>query len=64
MAALRASKGKLRDQLYVRQQKTAHRNALMLHQRYAANGTTPQLKAAAAKIAPVIQSHIDKLNAM
>lgn len=64
LAALRVTKGTLRDQLYVRQQKAAHRNALMLHQSYAASGTVPQLKDAAAKIAPVVQSHLDKLNAM
>ena len=64
VAALRAAKGKMRDQLYVRQQKTAHQNALALHRSYAANGSVPQLKMAAASIAPVVQTHIDKLSSM
>ena len=56
--------GTERDALYVTQQKEAHQMALALHQGYAANGTSAPLKAAAAKIAPVVQSHIDMLNGM
>lgn len=64
IADLKAASGQKRDQLYVSQQKTAHQQALALHQRYAATGTAAPLKSAAATIAPVVQHHIDMLNAM
>ncbi len=64
IADLRKATGTERDALYVTQQKEAHQMALALHQGYAANGTSAPLKAAAAKIAPVVQSHIDMLNGM
>jgi len=61
LAALSASKGAARDSLYITQQKAAHADALALMQGYAASGKAPHLKAAAAKIAPVVQGHIDML---
>lgn len=61
LAALSASKGAARDSLYITQQKAAHADALALMQGYAASGEAPHLKAAAAKIAPVVQGHIDML---
>lgn len=61
---LRGAKGTARDKLYVQQQKTAHAKALQLHQSYAAGGDTPSLKAAAGKIAPVVQHHIEMLGTM
>ena len=64
VAKLRAAHGTARDSLYVTQQKAAHQQALMLHKNYAANGSVAPLKMAAAKIAPVVQSHIDMLDAM
>jgi len=64
VAALRATKGTLRDQLYVRQQKTSHDKALALHQGYAANGSAASLKTAAGQIVPVVQHHIEMLNGM
>jgi putative membrane protein len=64
IADLRKASGSARDTLYVTQQKQAHQQALALHQGYAADGTSPPLKAAAAKIAPVVQSHLDMLNGM
>lgn len=64
MAALRAAKGPARDTLYVTQQKAAHQMALQLHSGYAANGTAAPLKAVAAQVAPVVQTHIDELAAM
>ena len=33
-------------------------------QAYAANGDTPQLKAFATKIAPIVQMHLDKAKAI
>lgn len=62
VAALTKATGAARDQLYWEQQKTAHAQALALHQGYATSGTAQPLKAAAAKIAPVVQKHIDSLD--
>ena len=64
LAALRVAKGGMRDTLYVNQQKASHQRALMLQQGYAETGTTPQLKATAAAIAPVVQTHITELDGM
>lgn len=64
VADLRRASGADRDRAYVTQQRTAHDQALALHQGYAANGTAAPLKAAAAKIAPVVQHHIEMLSSM
>lgn len=64
LAALRAAKGADRDTLYVTQQKAAHQEALMLHQDESTNGRATPLKAAATKIVPVVQHHIDMLASM
>ena len=61
---LTSAKGSARDQLYVQQQKAAHQEALSLHQDYSASGDNAGLKAAAGKIVPVVQHHIEMLNAM
>jgi putative membrane protein len=61
---LQDAQGAARDSAYVNQQKTAHTQALALHQSYAASGDKPALKAAAAKIVPVVQHHIQMLNGM
>jgi len=57
-----AASGTARDSLYTTQQKAAHAEALALHQDSAAKGTAPALKAASAKIVPVVQHH--KIEAM
>lgn len=64
VAQLTAATGPARDSLYVTQQKTAHRQALTLHQGYAESGDKPALKAVAGKIVPVVQHHIEMLNGM
>lgn len=64
IAELMAAKGTARDTLYVSQQKTAHQEALATHQDYAASGDKPALKMAASEIVPVVQHHIEMLNAM
>lgn len=64
IAKLRAAKGSARDTMYLAQQKVAHNEALALHQGYADHGTVAPLKATAASIAPVVQSHIDMLAGM
>lgn len=61
---LKAAKPANREKVYVRQQIMAHQDALALHTLYAQSGNTPMLKAAAAKIAPVVQTHLDKLKSM
>ena len=64
ISQLKAAKGTARDTLYVEQQKQAHQEALATHQDYASTGDKPALKATAAKIVPVVQSHIDMLQSM
>ncbi|MDR6788041.1 putative membrane protein [Sphingomonas sp. BE138] len=64
VAQLRAQKGAERDATYLTQQRTAHQQALALHQGYASDGTAAPLKTAAGQIAPVVQHHIDMLNGM
>lgn len=56
--------GKTKDDLYIKQQKAAHDDALALMSDYAANGTATHLKATAAKIKPVVQMHVTKLATM
>lgn len=49
--------GKTKDDLYVKQQKAAHDDALALMKTYSASGTAPHLKAAATEITPVVEMH-------
>lgn len=64
VAELRSASGPARDRAYVMQQQAAHNKALALQQDYAASGTAASLKAAAGKIVPVVQHHIDMLKSM
>jgi putative membrane protein len=64
LAALRAAKGPARDALYVRQQKMAHSEALMVQSDYATGGSTAPLRMTASKIVPVVKHHIALLAAM
>lgn len=64
IAQLRAETGTARDAAYVAQQKQAHGQALAVHKAYAAEGTAPPLKQAAAGIVPVVEHHIETLKAM
>ncbi|WP_420139046.1 DUF4142 domain-containing protein [Sphingomonas sp.] len=61
VAELRRADGRDRDRLYIDQQRQAHRQALQLQQDYAATGSAPALRRAAANIVPVVQHHIDML---
>jgi putative membrane protein len=56
--------GKTKDDLYVKQQKAAHADALSLMQDYAAHGDATHLKATAAKIAPVVKKHQAMLSSL
>ena len=42
----------------------AHQQSLVLHQNYAASGDVPALRQAAAQIVPVVQGHLQQLQAM
>ncbi|MFW2830379.1 DUF4142 domain-containing protein [Sphingomonas sp. ID0503] len=64
VAELRAESGPARDTRYVAQQKAAHNQALAVQKAYAAEGTAPALKLAAAGIVPVVEHHIDMLKTM
>jgi putative membrane protein len=52
------------DATYVSQQRTAHDMALALHSNYAQNGDTAELRQAASTAVPIIQHHIQQLQAM
>lgn len=56
--------GKTKDDLYVKQQKAAHDDALALMQDYSANGSARHLKMTAGKIAPVVEKHQSMLSSM
>ncbi|WP_454883457.1 DUF4142 domain-containing protein [Sphingomonas oryzagri] len=65
LTALKAvPNGKTRDDLYLKQQKAAHDDALALMQDYAANGSARHLKMTAGKIAPVVEKHQAMLSTM
>jgi putative membrane protein len=64
ITALHRATGDRRDQIYLAEQKTAHDQALSLHGTYAATGSSLPLRAAAAKIKPVVERHIAMLEAM
>lgn len=64
IAQLRAENGTARDATYLSQQRVSHDQALNVQQTYAASGTAPALKQAAAKIVPVVSHHIEELQAM
>ena len=52
------------DAAYLRDQVTGHEEALALHKSYAANGGDAVLKRAAAKTAPIVQSHLTRAQAL
>lgn len=64
VAELRAEQASARDAAYVAQQKASHGQALNVQKAYAMEGTAPALKAAASKIVPVVEKHVELLKAM
>ena len=62
LAAIKAAPGDTADKLYLGAQRQGHKDALALHQGYAAGGDTPALKAVAAQIAPIVEQHIAMLD--
>lgn len=59
---LRAASAAEFDQVYLDQQEAAHEEALTLMRGYAENGDNAALKDAAAKAAPKIEMHLQKVN--
>ena len=64
IAQLQAETGPARDATYIAQQRASHGQALAVQQAYAASGTAIPLRTAAAKIVPVVKSHIAMLMKM
>lgn len=56
--------GKTKDDLYLKQQKAAHDDALALMKDYSMSGSAAHLKMTAAKIAPVVEMHRSMLAKM
>lgn len=52
------------DRLYVNQQVQAHQMALNLHQTYARDGDTPQLRTAAQGAVPIVSGHLQEFQRM
>lgn len=61
---LRAASAADFDKVYLDQQVAAHEETLTLMNGYAENGDNADLKAAAAKTAPKVQSHLDRAKAL
>src|SRR3954454_18219313 len=52
------------DSRYIGEQRAAHEQALALLTSYAQDGSAPALKAHAAKIAPVVEMHLEHLKSL
>lgn len=57
---LRQARGRAFDDLFIKQQVTAHEMALSLHRNYAASGDTPALRKTAQAAVPIIQQHLSR----
>ncbi len=64
LAALQSLTGPDLDRTYVTQQVNAHTSALVTQQGYAANGDSPDLKAAAQAAVPIITHHLEAAKAL
>lgn len=62
--ALKGTKGADFDKLFIQQQTEGHQQALNALQSYAAGGDQPSLQDFATTAAPVVQSHLTKLQSM
>lgn len=61
---LKRTSGKQRDTVYEKQQIQAHTMTLAFQKEYAMSGDKPNLKMAAGKIVPVVESHLDMIKSM
>jgi putative membrane protein len=59
LADLRERRGRPFDRVYLDQQVSAHRDALMVMSAYAEGGANPVLRQAAATTAPLVRRHLD-----
>jgi putative membrane protein len=59
-----AGSGPSFDMAFQQAQVQAHQQALQLHQNYAASGDVPALRATAGQIVPVVQMHLQQVQAM
>lgn len=64
IAELKAAKPADRERMYLKQQVTAHEQALDLHSTFAKSGDKPALKSAAAKIVPVVETHLTEVKTL
>ena len=64
IAELKAAKPADREKVYLKQQVTAHEQALELHSTFAKGGDKPALKGAAAKIVPVVETHLTEVKSL
>jgi len=64
IAALQSANGGQVDALYMREQVAGHEEALALHEGYARAGDNAALKAAAAKTAPIVRTHLDRARSL
>lgn len=61
MDQLRPLTGEAFDKAYLDQQRQAHDSALSLHQDYAEDGATAELRKVASTAVPIIEQHIEEL---
>jgi len=61
MRDLRQASGAAFDQVFLRQQATAHQMALDLHSNYSRAGDAPALRAAASGAVPVVTQHLERV---
>lgn len=59
-----AGSGPAFDMAFQQIQIQAHQQGLMLHQNYAASGDVPALRTVAGQIVPVVQTHLNALQAL
>ncbi len=62
--SLTSATGTKRDMLYKKDQVAAHQETLMFQKAYAMSGDKPNLKMAAGKIVPVVETHLATIKAM
>lgn len=59
-----AGSGPSFDMAFQQAQISAHQQALLLHQNYAAQGDVPALRAAAGQIVPIVQMHLQQAQSL
>jgi putative membrane protein len=64
ISELKAAKGADMEKVYVRQQVTAHEQALALHTTYSQGGDKPALKQAATGAVPIVRTHLDQIKSI